>query len=34
MRLAHAPCDQLRDLGAEIEDQDLVVHGVLKQMCR
>jgi hypothetical protein len=27
VRLADAPRDQLRDLGAEIEDQDLVVHG-------
>ena len=27
VRLAHAARDQLRDLGAEIEDQDLVVHG-------
>ena len=26
VRLAHAPGDQLRDLRAEIEDQDLVVH--------
>jgi hypothetical protein len=28
MRLAHAARDQLRDLGAEVEDQDLVVHGI------
>ena len=27
VRLAHATRDQLRDLGAEVEDQDLVVHG-------
>ena len=28
MRLAHAAGDQLRDLGAEVEDEDLVVlHG-------
>jgi hypothetical protein len=27
VRLAHAPCNQLRDLRAEIEDEDLVVHG-------
>ncbi len=27
MRLADAARDQLRDLGAEVEDQDLVVHG-------
>ena len=26
VRLAHAPGDQLRDLRAEVEDQDLVVH--------
>ena len=26
VRLAHAPRDQLRDLRAEVEDQDLVVH--------
>ena len=26
VRLAHAPRDELRDLGAEVEDQDLVVH--------
>ena len=25
--LAHATCDQLGDLGAEIEDQDFVMHG-------
>jgi hypothetical protein len=25
MRLAHAPRDQLRDLRAEVQDQDLVV---------
>ena len=28
VRLAHAARDQLRDLRAEVEDQDLVVHGV------
>src|SRR5262249_51789931 len=29
MRLAHAPCDQLRDLRAEVGNEDLVVrHGV------
>ena len=27
VRLAHAARDQLRDLRAEVEDQDLVVHG-------
>ena len=27
VRLAHASRDQLRDLRAEVEDQDLVVHG-------
>jgi hypothetical protein len=28
MGLAHAPGDELRDLGAEIEDEDfLVLHG-------
>jgi hypothetical protein len=31
MRLAHAARDQLRDLGAEVEDQDLVVHGIRRQ---
>jgi hypothetical protein len=25
MRFAHAPRDQLRDLAAEVEDEDLVV---------
>jgi hypothetical protein len=28
MRLAHAARDQLGDLGAEVEDEDLVVHGL------
>jgi hypothetical protein len=26
MGFAHAPRDQLRDLGAKIEDQDFLVH--------
>ena len=26
VRLAHAPRDQLRDLGAEVQDENLVVH--------
>ncbi len=28
VRFANAPGDQLRDLRAEVEDQDLVVHGI------
>ena len=32
MRLAHAARDQLRDLRAEVEDQDLVVHGRASQV--
>jgi hypothetical protein len=35
MRLAHAAGNELRDLGAEVEDKDFVVkHGNIKSKAR